>query len=237
MIINGASSSVGAYAIQLAKRAGLFVIGIAGASKDYAKSLGADVVLDYREHKGDDLVDLTFHCKHLVFSSFYQVVAIVEAARGHPISHAFDGVTANGSTLLLAKAIAQASPDKKGKVTYVLMLSDEETKQLPPGVTAERTGVHTAYGEDWECGFRYFLTAMFGRLIIWTSNSVAARWYRQIGRWLEASESNPVPFKTNRVRILPGGLAAVQGGLALLKNGQVHAEKLVYLIADTPQLK
>ena len=56
MIINGAGSSIGAYAVQLAKRAGLFVVAIAGSSKVYAKSLGADVVIDYREHKGDDLV-------------------------------------------------------------------------------------------------------------------------------------------------------------------------------------
>lgn len=53
-MIYGASSSVGAYAVQLAKRAGLFVVAIAGASGDYVKSLGADVVIDYRKHKGKE---------------------------------------------------------------------------------------------------------------------------------------------------------------------------------------
>ena len=67
--------------------------------------------------------------------------------------------------------------------------------------------------------------------------AVAARWYRQIGRWLEASDSNPVPFKPNKARVLPGGLAAVEDGLALLKAGKVHGEKLVYRIAETPQLQ
>lgn len=56
IIINGASSSVGAFAVQLAKRAGLFVVGVAGSSKEYAKSLGADVIVDYRDHKGEDIV-------------------------------------------------------------------------------------------------------------------------------------------------------------------------------------
>lgn len=56
VIINGAASSVGAYAVQLAKRAGLFIIGVAGSSKDYAKSLGADIIVDYREHQGEALV-------------------------------------------------------------------------------------------------------------------------------------------------------------------------------------
>lgn len=56
VIIYGASTSVGAYAVQLAKKAGLFVVGIAGASKDYAKELGADVIVDYREYQGEQLV-------------------------------------------------------------------------------------------------------------------------------------------------------------------------------------
>ena len=60
IIVNGASSSVGSYAVQLAKRAGLFVIGVAGSSKDYAKELGADVIVDYREHKGEALVSTVY---------------------------------------------------------------------------------------------------------------------------------------------------------------------------------
>lgn len=152
VIINGASSSVGAYAVQLAKRAGLFVIGIAGASKEYTKSLGADVVIDYREHKGNALVRsycLLTLAKHAL--TIRQEQAIISAAAGHPISHAYDAISENGSALLLARVLAKTSPDGKGKVTYVLFFTDEEAKQLPPGITAERTGVNTAYGEDEEC--------------------------------------------------------------------------------------
>lgn len=59
VIIYGASSSVGAYAVQLAKRTGLYVIGIAGESCDYVNSLGADAVLDYRKYKSaEGLVSL-----------------------------------------------------------------------------------------------------------------------------------------------------------------------------------
>jgi hypothetical protein len=66
---------------------------------------------------------------------------------------------------------------------------------------------------------------------------VAARWYRQIGRWLAPSDDNPVPFKPNNVRLMPSGLASVQDGLEMLKAGKVHAEKLVYRIADTPHVE
>ncbi|KAI0094316.1 GroES-like protein [Irpex rosettiformis] len=199
VIINGASSSVGAFAVQLAKRAGLFVIGVAGSSKDYATSLGADIIVDYRENRGEALAD-----------------ALVKASSGHQISHVFDAVSQDGSTLLLARVLVKISPNGKGKVTYVLFLTDEESKQLPAGIEAEQTAVSTAYGEDEE---------------------FAARWYRQVGQWLAPSATNPAPFQPNRVKVLPNGLASVPEGLKLLREGKVHGEKLVYRITETPQLK
>lgn len=54
----GASTAVGFFATQLAKRAGFFVVGIAGSSSDYAKSAGADVVVDYRGKSLEELVRL-----------------------------------------------------------------------------------------------------------------------------------------------------------------------------------
>ncbi|KAL5498996.1 hypothetical protein ACEPAH_1514 [Sanghuangporus vaninii] len=195
IIINGASSSVGSYAVQLAKRAGLFVIGIAGSSKDYAKELGADVIVDYREHKGEALES-----------------ALVEAAKGKTVQYVYDAVSEKGSIALLSRVLSKVSPNGKGKVTFVLILSEEEQKKIPQGIETERTAVNTAYGQDQE---------------------FAARFYRQIGQWLAASP----PFKTNRAKVLPEGLASVPKGLELLRTGQVHGEKLVYRIADTPGLK
>lgn len=49
ILIQGGAGGVGSYAIQLAKLAGLRVISTcAGKDKDYVKSLGADVVIDYQ---------------------------------------------------------------------------------------------------------------------------------------------------------------------------------------------
>ena len=62
--------------------------------------------------------------------------------------------------------------------------------------------------------------------------AVAAPFYRKISHWL--SEGS---YKCNRTKILPGGLADVFKGLDLLKSGEVHGEKLVYRIADTPGIK
>ena len=67
--------------------------------------------------------------------------------------------------------------------------------------------------------------------------TVASRFYRQISSYLAASPSNPKPFQTLHVKLLPNGLASVEEGLALLKGNKLHGEKLVYRIADTPGLK
>jgi hypothetical protein len=54
---------------------------------------------------------------------------------------------------MLARVLSKISPNAKGKVTFVLAVSDEEMKQLPSGIEVERTGVNTAYGEDEECEY------------------------------------------------------------------------------------
>lgn len=69
--------------------------------------------------------------------------------------------------------------------------------------------------------------------LIW-HGTVASRFYRQISSYLTPSPSNPKPFQTPNLKILPNGLASVEEGLALMKNDKLHGEKLVYLIANTP---
>lgn len=56
IIIYGASTTVGVFATQLAKRAGFHVVGVAGSSADYAKSAGADLIVDYRGKSPEELV-------------------------------------------------------------------------------------------------------------------------------------------------------------------------------------
>ncbi|KAL5522800.1 hypothetical protein ACEPAG_8818 [Sanghuangporus baumii] len=139
IIINGASSSVGSYAVQLAKRAGLFVIGIAGSAKGYAKSLGADVIVDYREHSGDALEK-----------------ALIEAATGKNVQWVYSAITEKGSAIILSRVLAKASPTGKGKVTCLNPVSDEDLKQIPEGIEYERTLVGTAYGDDKEFAARFY---------------------------------------------------------------------------------
>jgi NADPH:quinone reductase-like Zn-dependent oxidoreductase len=73
MLINGAGGGSGSFAIQLAKRAGAYVIGVDNAGKlEFMRSLGADEVIDYRsqdftEIEPSDLV-LDFVAHRSVFA-------------------------------------------------------------------------------------------------------------------------------------------------------------------------
>lgn len=57
VVIHGAAGSVGAYAVQLARRARLLSVATVGAKDvDYVRSLGADKVLDYHTQRFEDEV-------------------------------------------------------------------------------------------------------------------------------------------------------------------------------------
>lgn len=66
IIIYGASTTVGIFATQLAKRAGFHVVGVAGSSADYARSAGADVIVDYRGTTPEELVRLAANLSSLL---------------------------------------------------------------------------------------------------------------------------------------------------------------------------
>jgi NADPH:quinone reductase-like Zn-dependent oxidoreductase len=57
VLIHGAAGSVGAYAVQLARQAGLHIVATAGsADLDYVRGLGAEKVLDYKQQRFEELL-------------------------------------------------------------------------------------------------------------------------------------------------------------------------------------
>ncbi|TRM65469.1 chaperonin 10-like protein [Schizophyllum amplum] len=154
IIINGAATSVGAFAVQLAKRAGLFVVGTAGASKAYAKELGADVVVDYRDYEGDAILD-----------------ALSSAVGGRPTSWAYDAVSEHGSELLFARALDKIAKESNVtaplRLTYLNQPAEEEAKKFPSSVSSKNTFVGTAYGEH-----EKFAASFYRKISLWLADSV-----------------------------------------------------------------
>ncbi|KAF8582932.1 GroES-like protein [Ramaria rubella] len=113
ILVWGGSSSVGLYAIQVAKLAGFTVLTTASPENfDYVKSVGADHVFDYHE---SDVVDK------------------IRATAGNKLSRVYDAISEKGSTEDAVKAITAPS----GRVAVILPpKSDTST----PNVKVIQTG-------------------------------------------------------------------------------------------------
>ncbi|KAJ9100735.1 hypothetical protein QFC19_005474 [Naganishia cerealis] len=82
LLIYGAASAVGAYAIKFAKLANIHpIIGVAGSGGEFAKSIGCDVIVDYRN--GNVVEDIK--------------KALKEHANGQKLLHVYDAISEHGS--------------------------------------------------------------------------------------------------------------------------------------------
>lgn len=117
ILVYGASSTVGIFVTQLAKKLDLFVVGVAGASADLAKSYGADVILNYRSDKHDD--------------------ELTAAVKEHDIKKAFDTVAEKGTPQKIAAAL---DANGGGQLTTLLPISDEDAEKLPKSVSKPKNG-------------------------------------------------------------------------------------------------
>ncbi|GAA6059781.1 hypothetical protein JCM10212_003676 [Sporobolomyces blumeae] len=135
LCVYGAATTVGVYVTQLAKMAGLTVVGVAGSSIDVAKSYGCDEVIDYRGKSIEQLGD-----------------EILNAAGGR-VRYVYDAVSEHGSP---EASILALGKNGGGKYTHVLPLSDEVRNDLPSGVTLHHTVCDTAYGKDQAHCEKYF---------------------------------------------------------------------------------
>lgn len=154
LVVYGASSAVGTYAIQLALRSNIHpIICVAGRAKDdhveklIDRSRG-DTIVDYRD--GDEAV-----------------VAGLKKALGAeglpPLLHAFDAVSEKGSYVNVSKVLA-----KGGKITLVLP-EKEEYGKIPEGIEKSLTSVGSVFKDAKDFGFVFF------RYMAW---GLAQGWFR-----------------------------------------------------------
>lgn len=138
LVIYGAASAVGAYAIQLAQRSNIHpLICVAGKSSAHVETLidrsKGDVILDYRE--GDD--------------ALVENLKKAAAASGKPLLHALDAVSEGTSTANLGKVLGDGA-----KVSLVLPLPQPDA--LPATVEHSGTMVARAHKDDKDFAYVYF---------------------------------------------------------------------------------
>ena len=83
------------------------------SSSDYAKTFGEDVVVGYRGTSRDLYVD---KCAHFPILNTRPDICLIQitAFGSHPDSAAYNAVKLKGSTLLLSRVLAKATPAGDG---------------------------------------------------------------------------------------------------------------------------
>lgn len=137
LVVYGAASAVGAYALQLARRSNIHpLICVAGRSKDHVETLidrgRGDTVVDYRD--GDEAV----------------VAGLKEALAGRELYHAFDAVSEKGSYQNICQVLAKQG----SKIT--LVLPGKKYDEIPASVEQTLTNVGCVHKDSKDFGFVFF---------------------------------------------------------------------------------
>ena len=137
LLVYGAASAVGAYAIQLAKRANIGpIIAVAGRGIPFVESLldksNGDIVVDYR--KGDD-----------------SVVKEIKAGipSGRELKYCFDAVSEKGSYVNASHVLAKGSK-------IALVLPGREYPEIPEHIEKAQTMVGDVHGPQTDFGHAWF---------------------------------------------------------------------------------
>jgi len=141
LIVYGAASSVGAYAVQLAKKSNVHpLICVAGGSAPHVESLidrsRGDQIIDYR--KGDEAV----------------VRELKDAIGDHRVLHAFDAVSEQSTVENLARVLPSGA-------LINVVLGGRKDQVLPEGISKVVTGVGRVHRDLKEFGHVYF--RLFGK--------------------------------------------------------------------------
>lgn len=208
LVVYGAASAVGAFAVKLATLSNIHpIICVAGRGIAYVESLidrsKGDTIVDYR--KGND-----------------EVVNGLKHALGGvgKLSYAFDAVSDKGSYQNLMKVMDMSN----GKIT--LVLARKKYEGIPPDFNKSYTQVGKVHSEQYP-GIKgeKKLSGLLG------DQDFGAIMYKFFERGLMKGW-----FKGHPHEVVPGGLGGVQLGLQNLKAGKASAFKYVFRIDETDGL-
>ncbi|KAK3077971.1 hypothetical protein LTS18_008776 [Coniosporium uncinatum] len=137
LVIYGASSAVGYYALQFAVKSNIHpLICVAGKAQDHVRPLldeeQGDAVVDYRD--GDEAVRK----------------GIKDALKGAKLEYAYDAVSEKGSYQNVCEVLDHST----GKIT--LVLPGKKYPEIPEGVEQSITSVGSVHSNDKDFGFVFF---------------------------------------------------------------------------------
>lgn len=205
VLIYGGTTSVGSYAVQLAKKAGLFVIAT-GSKKNNAflKSLGADATIDYNDADWPEQV---------------------RTLTNDGLSHAFDCIAEKGSPQGIAKALSSTKGGHLITLLPVRQLRDE-LQAINSKVKAEGTIVYTAFERPLSTQY----PPTYGAFDYQGEETPQDKAFWERYLTLLPDLLTKGGFKPNTVREF-GGIEDILTGFKEQADGKVRAEKLVYKIA------
>ena len=207
LIIYGASSALGCFAIKLAKVSNVHpIIAIAGGSKAYVETL-----LDVS--KGDRLVDYRGGVEKMKED-------VRDALGGLVVRHAVDCISAKQTWVPLTQLV---EPDG-GVVSVVSGASKYDEDEIPKGVRVVYTYVGTvhdgAYLEGMPCQ-PPDKEEVRGDME-WAGNFV--KWF---GGAVKRGDMRGHPYE-----VIDGGLEGVEEGLRKLRGGENKGRKYVYRVVE-----
>ncbi|KOS17075.1 Protein TOXD [Escovopsis weberi] len=210
LVIYGASTAVGAFAIKLARHARIHPLIAVGSP---ASRFVADEYLD--PALGDALVDYTEHDSPAALAAAVRDALVRGGAEFGRAYHALDCVGEKGSFEdVLAAALGGGDGGgpaietaKRPLVASVL----QPQKDSVNGVDAVMTFVGWCHADGW------------------SGRAFASIWLGVMARGLVEGWFKPHPHE-----VLPGGLQGLEGGLKRLRDGKVRATKLVGRVCETP---
>ncbi|KAL8687965.1 MAG: hypothetical protein Q9218_006007 [Villophora microphyllina] len=205
MIIYGAASAVGAYAIKLAQLSNIHpLICVAGRGTPFVETLidksKGDTILDYRDGN-DKLIE--------------GLKSAVDRAGGK-VQYAFDAVSEEPSFINICKVLDHET----GQMTLVLPYNDYSA--VPASVRRSQTMVGAVHASGDEKGFQKDTGSQTGDM------DFGFVFFRFFSRGLQEGW-----FSGHPEEVVPGGLAGVEGALRNLKEGKASAVKYVFRLEDT----
>ena len=210
LVIYGAASAVGAFAVKLAKLVNVHpLICVAGNGIPFVEKLlsEGDTIIDYRK------------------SHEFVVDEMRKALKGNDLKYAFDATSEHGSFNSLSEVLAN-----KGKLTLVLPFP-EILKEIPPHIEQSTTMAGSLWKELSSDHQRD--NKALGKLGIEKGGKdFGVMFTKLISRWLNDGKLKPHPHE-----VVEGGLYGVETALRALRGCKASAKKYVVRVADTPSLR